>query len=311
MKGRFKGFLVLLLSLTILLGSTMTAFAGSTANGAFNELMTAIVSGDPGVVSPESPYYKYFNGTTTVPQQKTYKCSGGGYALYTELVVNDASIIVNEQTYQTLTAKSKQKFITDLLLIAQAKAWEGENNALGTTSNQVTSETVSDLMTILQDRSGMGSTLMASLLANTKPDYVTANKIYAPFSGVIGTVLALISIFIMALLGVTMALDIAYITIPAFQLLLDGDSDGGGQNGGGTKGMAKIVSAAARNAVKAADGDSGGQAGSGNKMALGVYFKYRWKELIVLGICLLYLVQGQIYNFVAWILDLVSGFLGF
>ena len=46
-------------------------------------------------------------------------------------------------------------------------------------------------------------------------------------------------------------------------------------------------------------------------MALGVYFKYRWLELVVLGICLLYLVSGNIYSFVAWVLDLVSGFLGF
>ena len=47
------------------------------------------------------------------------------------------------------------------------------------------------------------------------------------------------------------------------------------------------------------------------KQALGIYLKRRIFMLILLGICLLYLVQGQIYTFVGWILDLVSGFLGF
>ena len=33
--------------------------------------------------------------------------------------------------------------------------------------------------------------------------------------------------------------------------------------------------------------------------------------LIVLGVCLLYLIQGQIFTLVSWILNLLSGFLGF
>ena len=150
---------------------------------------------------------------------------------------------------------------------------------------------------------------MAALMSDTKPDYASANRIYQPFSGLVGTALGLISILIMSLLAVTMALDIAYIVIPSFQLLLDGGDDAGG---GQAKGMSRIISQEARSAVKSvSDGGGGGQSGSGNKMAIGQYFKMRWKALIVLGICLLYLVQGQIYSFVAWVIDLVSGFLGF
>ena len=66
-----------------------------------------------------------------------------------------------------------------------------------------------------------------------------------------------------------------------------------------------LVTAAALNAVKA---EESAQDGGGTKQALGIYFKNRVIMLIILGICLFYLVQGQIYKLVGIILDLVSGF---
>ena len=163
---------------------------------------------------------------------------------------------------------------------------------------------------VMQQQTGMGASLLASLLQNTKPDYTTANRIYEPFSGVVGTILGIIAILIMSALGITMALDLAYITIPAFQMAM-GCSDESG-NGTKGKGIGGIISQEAKSAVKAADGGQGGQSGDGSyKAAVGIYFKYRWKGLVLLGICLLYLVQGQIYSFVAWFIDLFSGFLGF
>lgn len=241
--------------------------------------------------------------------EKKYKRSGGDYYLYTE--VTDASNIggeiISEARYNELTAGAKQAFLKDFITIAYN--WEDSHSKNGSTTagEVITGETVTDLLDELQQVSGAGSQIMAALMSDTKPDYATANRIYKPFSGIVGTVLGLLSIVIMSLLAVTMALDIAYIVIPAFQLALDGGDD----NGSG-KGMAKIISQEARSAVKSvSDGGGSGQSGSGNKMAIGQYFKMRWKALIVLGICLLYLVQGQIYSFVAWIIDLVSGFLGF
>ena len=167
------------------------------------------------------------------------------------------------------------------------------------------------MLRIYQNKAGMGSQLLATLMSETKPDYASANAIYAPFSGVVGTIIALIAILVMALLGVTMALDIAYIVIPPVQMALGGDE--GGQGGkDGKKGLSGLVSKEARSAVKAAEGGGGAGGQSGEyKAAIGIYFKYRWKGLVILGICLLYLVQGEIYNFVAWFIDLFSGFLGF
>lgn len=253
----------------------------------------------------------YFGEDTSVDVEyfsdNEYKRSGGGYFTYAELTesttvgtVTSSTRLFNAKKYESLTSGSKQDFLKDILKIANSCSYYEINS--------ITDDTVTDLYNELQNYSGMGSQLMASLLAETKPDYATANRIYQPFSGVVGTILGFLSVIVMALLGVTMALDICYITIPAFQLIIGAEKDGSGGGNGATKFAAKIISTEAQKAVQVSQND--GQNGE-FKSAIGVYFKYRWKGLLLLGICLLYLVGGHIWNFVAWFIDLLSGFLGF
>lgn len=291
-----------IITLLSVFATGMTAFA---AESSYYMLKTKCRQG-------KQPTAEYGDVNNPINEKK-YKRSGGDYYLYTDITGssdpnNQTSDIISEYKYNQLTAGAKQDFLKDFIQIAYNYEDYYSKNESG--NNQVvTGETVSDLLEELQQVSGAGSQIMAALMSDTKPDYATANRIYQPFSGLVGTALGLISILIMSLLAVTMALDIAYIVIPSFQLLLDGGDDAGG---GQAKGMSRIISQEARSAVKSvSDGGGGGQSGSGNKMAIGQYFKMRWKALIVLGICLLYLVQGQIYSFVAWVIDLVSGFLGF
>ena len=306
---RSKRFLCFILSMVMLLSCTVMVFAtgGEDDGDPYNTLITTLRSGDY-VCKTNSKHYKFAGNT--------YKKSGGGYYLYTELFdpnnSKDGELLYSDHLSK-LTPSAKQAFLGDVLVIANAMSSDTENGYVVRNGDAVTADTVSDLMVVLQSQSGLGSQLLASLLQNTKPDYVTANRLYAPFSGIVGTALALISILIMSLLGLTMALDIAYITIPAFQLMLDGDVESGNGQGGKKGGMAKIISHEARSAVEAVENGGGqsGQGGSSNKAAIGIYFKRRWKGLVILGICLLYLVQGQIYVFVAWVIDLLSGFLGF
>lgn len=318
MRKKIKSILVMLMAMTMLLGCTLTVSAtglGQSANDAYNALRQAVVQGSF-TPSNNSPYNTggEINFTTT-----SYKLKDGGFLYYTELandgLADSRSFCVPGQL-EKLTGKAKQDFLKDELRIANAMVWETDNGfAQG---SGVTTETVDLMLRDLQNNAGMGSQLLATLLAETKPDYASANKIYKPFSGVIGTIIALLAIVVMALLGVTMGMDIAYITIPAFQMACNGGENGGGQGGpggggsGGKKGVGAFISKEAIKAVEASDKGEGGQAGSGEyKAAVGIYLKYRWKGLTLLGLCLLYLVQGQIYNFVAWFIDLFSGFLGF
>lgn len=239
--------------------------------------------------------------------KRRYKKKEGGTIIYTSLFnQGNTDMPINQDALDSLTNGAKSSFLKDMLRVAYAKVEADKNN---TTDDAVTESTLTDYLSIVQSQAGVAGTLLASILSNVKADFIGGNRIFAPFSGPIGTGLGLISILIMALLGLTMALDLAYITIPPFQMLM-GDGTGNGNESGKGFHVSGFISQEARMAVKSAEG--GGQAGSGEyKAAVWTYFKYRWKGLVLLGICLLYLIQGQMYSFVAWFLDLFSGLLGF
>lgn len=231
---------------------------------------------------------------------KLYEREGGGQFAYSE-IVDDTGLVNANFTY--LKSSAQEELLTDMNTYADLAI---QSDIKDGGKNKITEDTKTTWLQNLQQCNGVGSQLMNTILQNTKPDYATANRIYEPFSGVVGTALGLGAILIMAFLGVTMVLDLSYIGIPAFRLMLNGD----GENG---KGKPKVISYEAVSAVEAAEGGAGGggQNGSTNKVAVGLYFKKRVIMLVILGICLLYLIQGQIFTLVSWILDLVSGFLGF
>lgn len=227
-----------------------------------------------------------------------YTLEGGGNISGKELFnkksngSSGTSYDVNEDQFKDLTKKEQQRFTTKL--VEEANAQVGNNG--------VTSSTVTGLLQKLQTKPGMGSKLLTEILKNTKPDYVRANNIYQPFSGIVGTFLGLGAILILAILGIVIVSDIAFITLPPYRGLM-------GESNGDKKGMAKfLVSHEATSAVREAEGSDSGQ--GSYKYAIGIYLRRRAIAVIILGICLLYLVQGQIYVFVGFIMDLVQGFLG-
>lgn len=306
-----KTVLVMVMAFTMFIPiSSLTLQAAD--EGSLDLLLEVCADPQSNVAEIDSKYLK----VTNWDESHFYNCEDGNQITYKSIADSDTAI--NETVFNTLKSGEKQAFLKDYISVMNAKVASDEEDAKTATSvdsNMCTEETANQVLLMIQDKTGMGSQLLATLMADTKPDYATAGRIYAPFSGVVGTILGVIAILIMAALGLTMALDIAYITIPAFQLFCGGSDNNGGQNGQGGSGnkIGGFVSMEAKKAVEAAGGGGGnqGQTGSEDKQALGVYFKYRWKGLVLLGICLLYLVQGQIYTLVAAIIDLMSGFLGF
>lgn len=314
MKNTKNKFLILILSFLVLLTtvlSPLTVQAKGQGGAAYNELIQTLISGTY-TSSKTSTNYEF--------SQNNYKMSDGGYAVWYTIWNQDATVTANtgsgsnsllSSTYESLTAGAKQNFLEDAFTLANAMADDTAykaKNGMVTGDSEVTDETVSDFLTAMQNCSGIGSTLLASILQNTKPDFVTANRWYKPFSGPVSSVIGLLCILIVALLGLSMALDIFYITIPFVQLTLD-DNDSDGNN---NSRLSKLVSSSARSAVKTQvdGGGSGGQSGSNNKSALATYAKGRWKEMLLLGVCLLYLVSGNIYSLVSQFINLMSGFLG-
>lgn len=303
MKVKSRILALLLAVMCVLpLFASMTVKAGVGQADAYNSLLNVIQDGK---YQPLTDNLEALNFN-----EKEYKTSGGGYKFYSELIVvgsGTSGNIIDDTAFQSLTSGAKQDFLTDVISLANLASYdcmEGDGQ-IG-----VDDSTVNQFLVSLQNKTGMGSQLLATLMSETKPDFASANRIYKPFSGPVGTILGIISVLILALLGITMVNDIAFIVIPAYQLILGGTNEG--DKGGAAKALNKIVSVEARRAVEAVENSgSGGQSGEGNKQACWIYLKARIVGLIILGICLLYLVQGQIYSLVSWIIDLMSGFLGF
>lgn len=226
-----------------------------------------------------------------------YELAGGGYISGNDLLVNgEASgtgmYELDESKFQTLTSSAQTELVEDIA--------EASNAAVG--SNGVTEQTVQNWWKQLQQSNGVGSKFLNTILQNTKPDFVTANAIWKPFAGPVGIILGLIAVMLMSFLGIVMVSDIAYITLPPIRIFVSDDEKGQ------KLAKSKLFSYDAIYAVQQAESESDG---GSPKHALGIYLRRRIIMLILLGICLLYLVQGQLYTFVGWILDLVSGFLGF
>lgn len=199
-----------------------------------------------------------------------------------------------EGQFTSLSSKAQTQVVSDIATYSNEAV--DSDKAKG-----VEESTVQTWWKQLQTKEGVGSKFMGEILKNTKPDFVTANQIYEPFSGPISIGIGVVAVLMMGFLGFVMVADIAYITLPPLRLFVD---DGNG------KAKSKIFSNDAIYAVQVAEEQDGGSNGN-KKQALSIYFKRRIVMLILLGICLLYLVQGQLYTLVGYILDIVSGFLGF
>ena len=230
---------------------------------------------------------------------RKYKREEGSYYKYKDLVSTVSNketpnTLLNINFYNQLTKGAKTDFLTDYF---NAGRMTTDYCIKHDFQEGVTEETMQMWTEMLQYEVGEGSQLLTMLLAQTKPDFASASRIYEPFSGVVGTVLGLGSIIIMSLLVVTMLLDISFISIPAVQVMFGDDSGNSGIH-------SKLISKAARRAVQQDGGDKG------TKEELVAYLKGSFVKLLALGVCLLYLVSGNIFSLIGWMIDLFQGFVG-
>lgn len=200
---------------------------------------------------------------------------------------------LKEDQFQQLSSKAQTQVVNDIALYSNEAVEDDKVSG-------VEQSTVQTWWKQLQTKQGVGSKFMTEILQNTKPDFVAANQIWQPFAGPLGVLLGIIAVATMTLLGIVMAADIMYITIPPVRMMVGEDGEKG------KLAKSKIFSHDALLAVRTVEeGDGEG------KQALGIYLKRRIPALILLGICLVYLINGQLYTLVGFILDLLNGFLGF
>jgi len=244
---------------------------------------------------------------TTYVQSKmmgnTYELEGGGYIAGSALFEGNATngYDLNESTFGTLSKKAQTSAVMDISNFSKEAA---EPNASGTgaVATGVSNQTVTSWWKQLQQKNGVGSRFLQTALDGTKPDFVTAGQIWQPFNGMIGTALGIMSIAILGLLGLVLAADICYAVLPPVRSFVADDG------AVGKIPVSHIFSHDMIYAVKSAEQESGD---GKPRHVLGIYLGRRIWMMVLLGICLLYLVSGQLYIGVGYIIDLLSGFLGF
>lgn len=270
---------VLVAPITVQAGTEpVIVIGGSTLTTAENTQITTTLSALNAEIRVEVPKigsstdflgYSYSNGSTTSSSWST------GYDMVIEVAMSK---------YKELPAKDKQKVMTI---------------ALDTINNsQISKMNKTKLYNKVAELDESVSSLVRQLSDDVKADFASGYNMFKPFSGALGTILGVLCLAIFIMLGLTIIIDIAFITLPFLQIALTDRIE--------QKKKVSIVSNEAVKAVEAAHNSSGTEYIN----PMGYYLKHKVKQLIALGICLLYLVSGKIYYLMAEIIDLFQGWLG-
>ena len=194
---------------------------------------------------------------------------------------NDIEITLKMSLYTKLDQKPRQEAMTIMLN--------------GITNSNISAMNRTKIYNFIAGSDEPVSSLVRQLNDDVRADYAKAYGLFQPFTGVIGTILGVITLLIFVLLTITILVDISYLTIPAFNAFLHKANENE---------KPKFVSLEAWKAEMAAENDKGTRHES-----LSIYMKLKFKQFIAIGICLLYLVSGQIYDLIASIIDYFRGIL--
>lgn len=233
----------------------------------------------------------------------TYQLSGGGTVNGSDIIKPEGTI--NQAIYEQLTSSAQSQFANDLMAKTDSytEPTAQDYSPSLAKSAGVSSETKQNWFKELRSNSGLGSKLLTSTLSRgVYADLDGGARWFAPFSGPLSTALGFLAILILAGTTISAVIDLAYITIPAFQVISDAVANGGGNGNGGGGGLrqasAKLVSTAARKAVEA---EENGQ------NAVWVYFKKAAGKYLAVGFTLCFLAYNLLWSLVGTAMDLVTG----
>lgn len=233
----------------------------------------------------------------------TYQLSGGGTVNGSDIIKPEGTI--NQAIYEQLTSSAQSQFANDLMAKTDSytEPTAQDYSPSLAKSSGVSAETKQNWFKELRSNSGLGSKLLTSTLSRgVYADLDGGARWFAPFSGPLSTALGFLAILILAGTTISAVIDLAYITIPAFQVLSDAVTNGGGNGNGGGGGLrqasAKLVSTAARKAVEA---EENGQ------NAVWVYFKKAAGKYLAVGFTLCFLAYNLLWSLVGTAMDLVTG----
>lgn len=194
----------------------------------------------------------------------------------------NVTIEIDMVDYKNLTQKGRQRLMQLTLSTVQ--------------NSEVSRINRNKIYNFIADEDVAVSSLVRQLSDDVRADFAGAYSYFKPFGTGLGIFLGFMVLAIMAALGLTIVFDLSYITIPLVQLGLEKKKNHGKPWG---------VSIEAWKAVEEAESKSG----SDYANPLFVYFRSKSKQMVAISLCLLYLVSGQLYNFIADVMDYFRGLL--
>lgn len=144
---------------------------------------------------------------------------------------------------------------------------------------------------ISQQDEGVAKTVQL-LKDDVSADFAEASRWFRPFGSLAGVIMGFFALLTFMFLGLGIVIDLAYMNIPFFQGLF------------GDGGKPKFVSVEAYNAIRNAE------SGIGSDNYTWVYLKKKTISIFCLAIALIYLVSGQLFDLVGWVVDTAQTIIG-
>lgn len=136
--------------------------------------------------------------------------------------------------------------------------------------------------------------VIAELDGSSRSNIYEAGRILRPFDGAISTFFGIITILIFVFMSLSAVLDLVYISIPFFTSMSKNRFARGDNYGGGRP---FFVSREAYEAVEAEE------ANPQENTAVWLYFKKRFVIMFVMGLIMLYFMNGEIIYFIIFVIE--------
>ncbi|PHE64366.1 hypothetical protein COF68_05875 [Bacillus toyonensis] len=182
---------------------------------------------------------------------------------------------INKIEYLKLTAMDKKDLMESTLTAIEKSSMGGRDR--------------SRLYNFIEEQDEGTASAVRTLSTNVSTDFVSANSLVRPFTGPISTFLGLACIIVFFMLAISITVDICFLTIPMFQAFVMRND----------KARPSYISQEAWDALLISESNLG----NGKHNLWGVYFKNRMRTMLIIGITLGYLIAGQVFDLVIFIVD--------
>lgn len=204
------------------------------------------------------------------------KVNEESYAFKNILSYDEETGVVSfsNKNYYALSTKNKNRFMEVTLRYIKESGLPAQSK--------------NKLYKFIEQQDGTTASAIKFLSTDTSADFVTAAGWLKPFSGVIGTILGVVALLIFLFMGVSIVIDIAYLVIPGVRAISESGEPGKRPFGVSIEAYKSMIEA---------------ESSPDYKSPMGIYLRRRVIMMVIVSVCLLYLISGQIYDLMAWIVD--------